>query len=200
MSHGAIPLPGPSSCSSVPLVLPRLVDFRSHGAETAILGFIDLFDMSSPLYRVFLWFSNSRVLAARALVNATKQILAAYYERQGLNHPRKVNRIKILYHLEKRRLIFKFRSYPTPASNHKPNLTPQFDGIGTQAGTKTAEAFPLFPWDDAREFTAEGWSIDEGRYRGMFRRMKDFSHLRLENLDISPVLRALSSEIAVRSR
>ena len=151
--------------------------------------------MSSPLHGVFLWFSNARVLAARALVNATKQILAAYYERQGLNHPRKVNRIKILYDSEKRRLVFKFRSYPTPASNHKPNITLQFDGIGTQAGTKTAEeVFPLSPWDDAREFTAEGWSIDEDQYHGMFRRMKDFSHLRLENLDISPVLRALSSE------
>lgn len=194
LSHGAIPLPGPSSCSSVPLVLPRFVDLRLHGTETAILGFVDLVDMSSPLHRIILCFSNARVLAARALVDALKRIPVAYYERQEPGHPRKVNRITISYHSGKRRLVFKSRSHSTPTSNHKSNLTFQFDGIGTQAGTKTAEVFPLFPSEDAREFTAKGWSTDEDQYRGMFRKMKGLSHLRLENLDICPVLRALSSE------
>ena len=198
LSHGAVPLPGSSSCSSVPLVLPRLVQFRLHGTEAAILGFVDLIDMYSPLHRVTLRFSNARILAVRALVNAMKQILMAYYKRQGPNHPRKVNSVKMSYHPEERCLAFdafSSRSPSTPTPNQRSNLVLHFDGISTQTGIKTVEeVFPLFPLDDVREFVAEGWSTDEDRYRGMFQKMKDLSRLQLGGLDICPALRALSSE------
>jgi len=194
LSCGAIPLPGPSSCFSVPLVLPRSVNLRLHGTKTAILGFVDLIDISSSLLGVTLCFSNKDFFSVRPLVNTMKQILVTYYKRQRPNHPRKVSRIKISYNSEKRRLVFNSRSHSTHTSNHKSNLTFKFYGIGEQTGIMTVEeVFPLFPLDDVQEFTAKGWSAEEEYwYRGMFQKMKDLSHLRLEKVYAPSVLTALS--------
>ena len=55
------------------------------------------------------------------------------------------------------------------------------------------ETFPLFPLDDVRGFTTEGLASDEGKYIGIFQKLKDLLHLRLGKLDIRPVLDVLSS-------
>ena len=79
-------------------------------------------------------------------------------------------------------------------SNHKFSLTFKIDGIDERTVIKTVEeVFALFPLDDVREFTAKGWTSDENRYCGMFRKMKDLSHLRLEKISYpSSVFGALS--------
>jgi hypothetical protein len=64
----------------------------------------------------------------------------------------------------------------------------QFDGVGAMAASTAVKAFAHFPLDDAREFVAEGWSIDEDGHRGMFQKMKDLSHLRLEKLYVAGVV------------
>jgi len=56
------------------------------------------------------------------------------------------------------------------------------------------DILPLFPLEDIREFTAEGAVIRGDQYGEMFQRMKNVSHMRLDNRDVFPVLQALSSE------
>lgn len=56
--ENAIPLPGPSEAPSVPLVLPRSVILRSEGKSAAVLGFISLIDISSPLHNVTICLSR----------------------------------------------------------------------------------------------------------------------------------------------
>ena len=193
LSRGAIPL-AESSSVPVPFILPRLAKLRLYGMEAAILGFIDLIGMSSPLHDVAIRFGQGPKLTVSTLANTLKKILVAYYECQGLNHPRKVNHLTISYNSDKEHLVFNTWSYSAPISNLRSNLRLQFNGKYALAGnTMVEETLPLFPLDDIREFAAEGLVINGDGYRGIFQKMKDLSHLRLEKLDILPVLDALSS-------
>ena len=189
LSPGAMPLPWPTS-ALVPFILPRLVSLRLHGTETAILKFIELIDMSSPLYDVVIRFHHD----SQPHADTVPKILAAYYECQGLKYHRKFNHLTISYSSEKMYLIFNTRSRSAPASNPKSNLRFQFNGANEyQADRIVKEIFPLFPLDDIREFAAEGPVIYGDQYSEMFQKMKNVSHLRLENRDIFPALQALSS-------
>lgn len=194
LNRAAIPLPGPERTASTPFILPQLVSLRLDGRETAISGFLDLIGMSSPLHDVIVRFgSGTRVATVTALARIMKEILAAYYKCEGLNHPRKASRLTISYNSEKRYLVFHSRSHPTPTSNPKSNLKLQFHGIDELARDKMVkEMFPFFPLDDVREFAIEGLFFDVDGHRGMFQKLKDLSHLRLERQYIWPVLRALS--------
>ena len=193
LNHDAIPLPGPPS-APVSFVLPRLADLRLYGSEAAILGFIDLIGMSSPLHNVIVCFELNRGLTIPGLASTVKEMLVAYYECQGLNYSRTVDHLIISYDSGERYLAFNTRSHSVPTSNLglKANLRLQFNGVLPDDAMAT-EIFPLFPLHDLQEFTAEGQVIYGCRYRGMFQKMKNLSHLRLENLDIRPVLGALSS-------
>ena len=193
LSRGGIPLPGPSS-PSIPIVLPRLANLRLYGMDAAILGLIDLIGMSSPLHDVVIRFGHNPDLTVPALTGTMMKILVAYYDSQGLDRPRRINRLTTSYNSEKDYLVFDARSHPAPTSNLKSNLRLQFDGAGALSGDEIVEeTFPLFPLEDVREFSAEGLAICQVGYHGIFQRMRDLSHLRLDRLDIRPVLCALSS-------
>ena len=183
-----MPLPWPTG-ALIPFILPRLVSLWLHGTEVAILKFIDLIDMSSPLHDVVIRFHHD----SRPLAGTIAKILAAYYKCQGLNYPRKFNHLTISYSSEKQYLVFNTQSRSAPTANLKPNLRFQFNRT-TQyiAGMIVKGTFPLFPLDGIREFIAKGPVICGDQYREMFQKMKNVSHLRLKNLDIFPALQALS--------
>ena len=186
----AIPLPGPSGASSVPIILPRLVNLRLDDKSAAILGLMDLIDMSSPLHDVAIRFGSTHIADDPRLVSVMKGILVPYYECRGLNHPRKVDHLTISYNSKRIYLVFNSRSRSTPGSN----LRFRFDWVTeTAQDIVVKDAFPLFPLDDVREFAVEGFVINKDGYRGMFRKMKNLSHLRLDELDLRPVLEALSA-------
>ena len=192
LSPGAMPLPRSTVPTSglVPLVLRRLAILRLHGTGAAILKFMDLIDMSSPLHDVVIRFHRDFHPHAATVA----KIFAAYYECQGLNYPRKFNHLTISYSSEKEYLIFNARSRSAPTSSLKSNLRFQFNGMSRYAGDRMIkETFPLFPLNDIREFAAEGSVICGDLYNEMFPKMKNVSHLRLENRDLFPALQALST-------
>jgi len=189
LGRSAIPLPGSLGTPLVPLFLPRLVNLRLYGTDAAILGFIDLIDMSSPLYNVVLRFSRIPASSSWDLANIAKKILTGYYECQGLNPPRKVNHLTISYNPKNRHLAFSTRSHSAPKSNLRLQFN-MLDVLGWY--NMVGRTFPLFPLSDLREFAAEGLVDFEDQYRTMFEKMKDLSHLRLDRLDAKEVLGALS--------
>ena len=192
LNRGAIPFPELSS-TSVPVTLTRLEILRLHGGEAAILGFIDLIGMSSPLHDVVIRFGHNPKLTLPGLTNTLRKILTAYYGCQGLDYPRKVNHFTVSYNCEKGCLVYSARSHSAPVSNLKSNLRLQFAGKDVLGGNAMVEeTFPLFPLNDVREFAAEGLAI-HGGYRMIFQKMKDLSHLRLDNMDLLVALAALNS-------
>ena len=193
LNGGAIPPPGSQKTTSVPFTLPRLVNLRLDGQEAAVLGFIDLIDMSSPLHDVVIRFGRTHATSVPVFANTMKKVLVAYYKCERLNHPRKVNHLTISHNSEKNCLVFHSRSHPTPTSNLKSNLEFQLNGIGQSTRDEMAmEMFLLFPLDDVLEFAIEGLFLNVGRCHSMIQKMKDLSHLRLHKLYIWPVLSALS--------
>ena len=173
----AIPLPGPAS-SLVPFVLPQLVDLRLYGKEAAVLRFIDLIGMSSPLQNVIICFDENFNSTIPDLIDTMKKILLAYYGCQRSNYPRRANRLAISYNIGMEYLAFDARSYRTATSNLKSNLRLQFDGIGTSAGVDMVkEGIPLFPLDDIREFAADGFASYGDWYSGVFERIRSRSYL-----------------------
>ena len=189
---GAMPLPGPT-VSLVPPALPQLVSLRLHGRGAAILGFVDLIGMSSPLHDVVIRFHHDPQPTVPALGGIVARVLVAYYECQGLDHPRKLDHLTISSSLERECLVFNARSRSAPTSNSKSNLRFQFNGTGEfMGGAMVKKIFPLFPLSDLREFTAEGPVVCGDQYGEMFRMMKNLLHLRLDNQDIFPALEALS--------
>ena len=161
--------------------------------EAGILELIGLIGMSSPLHDVVIRFQSNPRLTFPGLASTLKEILAAYYECQGLDFPRKVDILTISYDLGEGPLVFNTGSHSVPPSEPKSNLRFQFDGAYLLPKDRIVEEiFLLFPLDGVREFAAIGLVINADGYRRMFQKMKDLSHLRLDNVDISPVLDALS--------
>jgi len=174
LNCGAIPLPGPPG-ALVSFVLPRLVDLRLYGVEAAILRFIDLIGMSSPLHDVILRF-DCPGSAVPDHTSTMKKILVVYYECQGLNHPRTINRLVISYNSGKRCLAFDTRSHPSAMSNLTSNLKLQFEGISGSAGVDLVKAgIPLFPLDNLQVFAADGFASYGDWYSGVFQKMKNHS-------------------------
>ena len=127
--------------SSVPFVLPQLVNSRPRSAEATILGLINFTDMPSPPHDVSIRFGSTHVSSVATPACAMRKTLVAYCKCQGLNHPRQV--LTTSHKSEREYLISEPRPHPTSASSLKFNRTFQFDGI--HEGPKVAKEAPLFP-------------------------------------------------------
>ena len=192
LSSGALPLLERSSSPLVPLILPRLAILRLYGSEAAILGLVDLINMSSPLHNVVIGFKQSPKPTVADLAGAVQKILVAYYECQGLKFPREIHHFTILYDPEVECLVFRARSRPGLTPDLSSSLKLQFQDTDELVGDAVVkETFPLFPLNSVRKFTVEGPDIYGNRYRGMLQKMKDLSYLQLNKQDISLVLQAL---------
>lgn len=194
LNHGAIPQPVSSGFPPVPFTLPHLATLRLYGAESAILGFLDLVGMSSPLHNVVVRFSRPQYFDAPALASTVQKVLGGYYECQGLNRPRKANHLTISCSPEKDNITFDIRSHPVPAPNPRPNLKLQFNGICERdMNAMVRVVFPLFPLEDIRGFAFEGSLLHADVCSEIYGKMKDISYLRLDDVDLWSALEALSS-------
>jgi len=173
-----------SSGSSVPIVLPRLVDLQLDGTAATIAGFLALISMSSPLHNVTLHFEFIRAPSIPTLVSIVKKILAPYYKRQGVDYPRKASHLTIS-NLEENFLAFNVESRSTSASHPTSNLELRFNKMDNTLAEKICLLFPL---GDVLEFAAVGLDLPRSGYRELFQRMVGLSCLRLDGLDIGPVL------------
>lgn len=183
----------PLTHSFVPFSPPRLVTLRLYGTKSAISRFVGLIGMSSPLHDVATQVYDDFMSTVSANVSLAKKVLTAYYECPGLNHPRQADRLTISYDFEKDHLVFDSRSHSSSASDPKSNLRLEFNGVATLGvDAMIKRTFPHFPLGDVRVFAVEGLKLRGVRYRWMLPKMKNLSHLRLDNLDISPALDALS--------
>ena len=186
LQQGGIPQPKPSpSKPLVPFVLSQLANLRLYGAESDIMGFINLIGMSSPLHDVDIFFEDTTRLAVPVLTGTVKKILAAYYGCPGLDYPRTVTHTTISSDSKTHNLVFDARSHPTS------NLKLEFDRVGNEVIEKI---FTLFPLDRVQEFTGIRLGLLTDDWHGMLLKMENLSHLQLENLDIRPVLDALDPD------
>jgi len=184
LNHGAIPLPRTSG-TLAPFVLSRLVDLRLHGTEGAIFRFIDLIGMSSPLHNVVIHFGRIPDSTAPVLASIMEKILVAYYNCQGLDHPRRIDSLTVSLR-SKERLVFDARSHSTPMSN----LKLRFPWGGGLVWHRAVEgAFAFFPSKDIREFTIEELPLTGT----MLQKMKDLSHLHLCGHDNQNIWHALGT-------
>ena len=180
LKAGAIPLAGQSG-SPVSVILPQLIDLELDGTGTSIAGFMDLVSMS-PLHNVAIHLEHPHTPTVPALSSAVKQILTAYYDCQGLEYPRKADRLTVELRYE---LLISAGSFTTPACN----LTLQ---SWTTTEMFVGTVVSLFPLESTRVFAAEGVDIATDYWRAILQNMKELSELRLNRLDIRPVLEALS--------
>jgi len=173
-----------SADAPVPSTLSQLTDLELGGTVESILGLVNLIGTSSPLLNVAFHFSYHRNQNVPVLVDAVKKILAAYYECEGLDHPRKAN--NLIVSEDRGTLYFVARSRSAPASTPQPTLELQFS-----RANELLKIFPLFPLKDTRELTLEGVTLSSNEYYTMLRKVKGVSRLHLSKLDIGPVLEAL---------
>lgn len=178
LSHGAIPLFGPSEASLVSFALPRLVTLRLCGTQEAVSGFADLIGISSHLHTVVIRISNARLVLYPDLSSAMKKVFVAYYGCQGLDHPRKFHQFAISYDTATEDLTFSTRPVSTP--NVKSILKFQFPRLHKESA---GEITPPFLLDDIQEFVFEGMDIYENRWCERLLKMKNLSHLKLDNLE-----------------
>ena len=185
--RGGMPLVEPSG-PSVPVAPPRLVDLRLYGTEVMISGIMGLVGMTSPLYNVIIHFESTSSSSISNLTNTVKEIIASYYECQGPDHPRRANHLAIS-NSEGRYLTFNVGSRSTSKSHPASNLELRFDGVDNMLAERICLLFPL---GDILEFTAAGLDLTRSRYRRILQMMRSLEHLRLDHLDIGPVLGALN--------
>jgi len=94
LDDGAMPRVD-SSEAPVPITLPRLADLKLRGTAECFLGLVNLIGTSSPLHNVAFHFCYPRDQNVPALVDVVKKILAAYYECEGLDRPRKADHLTV---------------------------------------------------------------------------------------------------------
>ena len=173
LNHGAIPLPGAPGISTS-VVLPRLVVLRLHGTNGSILGLLDLIDVSSPLHNVVIRFCYAPNFTVPDITRTTEKILVAYYNCQGLDHPREVHTLAISFQPNRSLLTYNARSLST----HTSNLELQFKlASGLVLGNVAEETFTFFPPGDIRELTIGGLVLT----RKMLLKMGNLAHLRLSH-------------------
>ena len=172
----------------VPLVLPQLADLSLCSTSSCILGIINLIDMSSPLHNVVLHFHYPSNHDIPVLVSATKEILAAYYECEGLGHPRKANYLSVVLprRIDQDHLVITARSCSAPTPSPQPTLELRFDRTD-----HPLDVLQLFPLIDTQEFIAEGLDLSPTGYHTILQKMGGVSRLELSRLKIGPVLAAL---------
>ena len=146
--------------------------------------------MSSPLYNVVLHFHRPHDPNAPTILNAVKEILAVYYECEGLDYPCKVNSLAISSRPQGyyNSLSFIVRSPSAPVSTPQSNLKLKFKGKN-----ELFKLFSLLPLDGVQDFTAKELELSSGGYYRLFRRMKNLPRLQLVALDIGPALEAMRS-------
>ena len=188
LGKSAMP-PVEGSRAPAPVILPRLVDLTLFGMEAIVVGFLGLISMASPLHNVIIILDYTYTPRLSTLTRTTKTILVPYYECQELEYPRKVDHLTVSKS-DGRGLVFSAVDRPTPAPHPTCNLTLQFQfhGIGEALVSKAIRVLPL---KGVRELTVMTLSLSADDWRGMFREMEDFLHLRLDSLPIEPVLDAL---------
>jgi len=183
LGEGAIPLVDQSEEPSS-VVLPQLVDLRLDGSGTVIAGLMALVSMS-PLHNVVIRFQHTYLSNVWDLSDTVKQILTAYYKCQGLEHPRKVDHLTVSSRHE---LVASARSSPTLECPPTYSLELQFYDMRNALAKET---IPLFPSEHTRVFATTGLNLDVDDWRIVLLNMKGLLSLRLDRLDIGPVLDAL---------
>jgi hypothetical protein len=183
LRHSAIPLAEKSGAPD-PIVLPQLVDLRLYGNWAIVAEFMDLLNMASPLHHVTIHLQHAHGLTVPAFTGAVKKILTAYYGCPGLDCPRTPNRLSVSSDPLGNNLVFDAGS----ESHSRSDLKLQFRAIANATVEKTVLLFPL---NHIHEFTAEGLVLVAGDWGRMLREMKRLLHLRLDSLDVGPVLDAL---------
>lgn len=178
-----------SSEAPVYLTLPHLIDLKLCGTAACILGFINLIGMSSPLHNVGLVIHYPTNQNVPAPVDIVKKILAAYYEREGLDYPRKADYLAVSSGSwgGNGPLVFFAQSRSMPAPAPQPILKLQLGRT-----TELLDILPLFPLSDTQEFIIEGLGLPSVRYYEILQMVEEVSHLRLTKLDVGPVLEGLS--------
>ena len=184
---GLPPVEGPGTL--VPVILPRLVDLRLYGLEAVVVGFLDLVSMSSPLHSVIIRLKFAYAPRPQALVGTAEKILSPYYECQGLEYPRGVERLTVSTSL-KGGLEFCAGSRSTPVPYPISNLNLQFCSHGMEKEL-IRRVVPLFPLKDVLEFTAVGLSFSTDDWRWIFRDMENLLHLRLDQVYLWSVFEVL---------
>jgi len=192
LNESALRLTEPSG-PLVPFVLPRLVDLRLHGYKWGVVRLTDLIGVSSPLRNTDILIQECYSIPTPTLVGIMKKILTMHYECPGLGHPRTTDCLTISSDPLGYNLAFDAGSRSTSVSHPTSNFKLHFKGVGVDNAYKLVkDMFPLFPSvDHVQEFTAVGLKLRADVYRRMLRKMKGILHLRLDSLDIEPVLDAL---------
>ena len=180
LKDGATPQESPGV--PVPFTLPQLVDLQLRGTVGCISGLTNLIGMSSPLRTVALHFCYPNGQNVPALVDATKRIIAAYYECEGLDHPRKASHLTVLGSGQGP-LTF----LAQPRSGPEPTLELRFSRMD-----HLLKIFPLFPLKDTRDFTIEGVVLSSKEHYTILRKMRGLLRLNVSGVQINPVLEALN--------
>ena len=184
---GAMPQFG-SSGTSAPFTLQKLVDLRLDGSRAVIAQFIDFIGLSAPLDNVVLDFEST--FSPRPAALTVREIIASYYERRGsVDRPHKADRLTISSGRGGRGPIFEAGSHPAPASHPTSNLKLKFGQVDV---TLVEEICLLFPLNHVCEFSVIGLNLSKDTYLRMLQKMKGLLHLRLDSLDVEPVLGALN--------
>ena len=123
------------------------------------------------------------------LINTAKRLLTVYYGCKGLEHPRRATHLTVSSsYVFPAELIINAKSFHTSASHPIYNLELQFFGARNALARKI---IPLFPLKHVREYTIEWLDVFTDDCLSLFRRMKGLLHLRLDSMDVEPVLYAL---------
>ena len=174
LNHGAVPLSGAPG-APVPFTLPQLDNLRLYGTKGAIIGFVDLIGMSSPLHDVVIHVDYTPDFTIPALASAMEKIVVPYYNFRGVNCNRKIDNLTISSRaVDDLYLTFDAKSHSAPRSN----LELQFLWVGELGCERVVDAtFDLLPSDDVQELTIKGFPLT----RRILRKMNKLSHLRLCN-------------------
>jgi len=113
----------------------------------------------------------------------------AYYGHQGLENPRKAASLTVSSS-SNQFLIIRAESHSILASRSFYNLQLNFHGM---AGALAQRVIPLFPLKHVREYAIGRLSVCTNDWCMVLRRMNSLWLLRLDSVDIEPVLDALDS-------
>ena len=190
LEDGAMPRVDPPG-TPVPPALSRLVDLTLCGTAGCISGFLNLINMSSPLYNVVLRFRATLGQPFMALVDAMRKPLEAYYTSGEQDRPRNAGHLTVGSSRWGQRapLVFdceSFKSRSAPVSAPMPTLRLELWGVNDPF-----QLFYLFPLKSVQTFTAEGSFFSSKRFCAVLQEMDCLVHLHLAALDIGQVLPAM---------
>ena len=185
LEAGGLPLVEGSG-SPVPIVLSDLVYLRLCGTGSAIAGFVDLVSMSSPLHDVVIHFQRESSSGwCEAPTDVAGNFLTAYYGCEGLDHSRKANHLIVPVSPSRwEHCLVIAESRSAPASHPTYNLKLIMENACTD------DIIHLFPLKDVCEYATEGSEFYTHYWRKILEKMEDLLYLRLDTMDVEPVLDA----------